>query len=545
MLVDTLSFMTGATLGNAPVESGPAFPTVDSADIGELFYLTSGLAGLYIFNGESWISSGDSTLATLSDTSITSLTTGETLIYNGTKWVNTPSINISLYATLASPVLSGTPSAPTPISSSNNTQISTTAFVVESISSTPITGLSDVLITDVVTGQALMYSGTEWTNQDIPNYEAQAEYWANIAQEVNANPVTFSTVTINSSIVLSNNNLTATFIATQSGVLSTIGYNSGKYYAEVKFVSGSASGDCSIGLAPSTEPLSSQIGYNDSSGAIAIFQNSGNIYRNGTSVGSGSPFSTVGNTVGVAVDFTNKLIWFCTSGGEWNGSGTANPSTGTGGLAYTNTGLMYLAVATDEACVMTANFDGSFVTTCPSGFNAWGANPYTYIMPIGTTATAGGVITGSLMNVTPLGVLNPNIATSNSLGVASFGSGLSITSGQVTTSKFTGVTTLSPAGSTPTIDLSLNTPIYHLILNESSAVLAFANCSVPSGFTQRFTTYIEQGVGSSLLTYPTSVLWVGGPPILGFTVGSKTIIEWETFDGITYYGFPVGQINPA
>jgi len=147
--------------------------------------------------------------------------------------------------------------------------------------------------------------------------------------------------------------------------------------------------------------------------------------------------------------------------------------------------------------------------------------------------------------VTPLVVLNPNIATSNSLGVASFGSGLSITSGQVTTSKFTGVTTLSPAGSTPTIDLSLNTPIYHLILNESSAVLAFANCSVPSGFTQRFTTYIEQGVGSSLLTYPTSVLWVGGPPILGFTVGSKTIIEWETFDGITYYGFPVGQINPA
>jgi len=51
------------------------------------------------------------------------------------KYLNENDIDLSLYATLASPALTGTPTAPTADSNTNNTQIATTAFVKTALSS--------------------------------------------------------------------------------------------------------------------------------------------------------------------------------------------------------------------------------------------------------------------------------------------------------------------------------------------------------------------------------------------------------------------------
>ena len=65
----------------------------------------------------------------VSDVTITSATTGDLLKWNGTAWVNAAG-----YALLASPALTGTPTAPTAAAATNTTQIATTAFVRTEVS---------------------------------------------------------------------------------------------------------------------------------------------------------------------------------------------------------------------------------------------------------------------------------------------------------------------------------------------------------------------------------------------------------------------------
>ena len=65
----------------------------------------------------------------VSDVTITSAATGDFLKWNGTAWVNAAG-----YALLASPELTGTPTAPTAAAATNTTQIATTAFVRTEVS---------------------------------------------------------------------------------------------------------------------------------------------------------------------------------------------------------------------------------------------------------------------------------------------------------------------------------------------------------------------------------------------------------------------------
>jgi len=60
----------------------------------------------------------------VADVTITSAANGDLLKWNGTAWVNA-----SGYALLASPALTGTPTAPTATQATNTTQVATTAFV--------------------------------------------------------------------------------------------------------------------------------------------------------------------------------------------------------------------------------------------------------------------------------------------------------------------------------------------------------------------------------------------------------------------------------
>ncbi|WP_244911991.1 SPRY domain-containing protein [Burkholderia aenigmatica] len=348
-------------------------------------------------------------------------------------------------------------------------------------------------------------------------YAGQSQYWAGISQAVNAAPTTFNPGYKHSSITLSGGNLVATFATTQAVALGTVGYAAGKHYFEIAFTSGSSSGNASVGIAPSNEPLSSQVGYNDNSGAIAAFQTSGNVYLNGSKVAAVSGYSNANDVIGVAVDSDRKLVWFRSNGGQWNASSTADPASGTGGLAYTQTGNMFPAVCTDSSAVFTANFSGNFAATIPTGFKAWAADAFHYVVPFATTSTPGIVVAGS-------GV---SIDTYGKLSVDTYYDMVSI-----------------QAQDTISIDLTSPVPGYHIVLNSQAATFALTNLQLPAGKALRLTFYFEQGVGNNTIsTWDSRIKWVGSRPIFAYTVGSRNVIELETIDGQTFAGYYIGQIN--
>ena len=142
----------------------------------------------------------------LKDVTITSAANGDFLRWNGTAWVNdavnlstdtvgsfveslvagtgitltnnsgegatpTVAVNTSVIAALASPTLTGTPLAPTATAGTNTTQIATTAYVTDAVS-TGVAGVAigslndvaDVTITTAANGDLLKWNGSAWVN---------------------------------------------------------------------------------------------------------------------------------------------------------------------------------------------------------------------------------------------------------------------------------------------------------------------------------------------------------------------------------------------
>jgi hypothetical protein len=80
----------------------------------------------------------------------------------------------------------------------------------------------------------------------------------------------------------------------------------------------------------------------------------------------------------MAIDLVNSKGWFRINGGNWDGSGTDNPATNTGGIniatLFPTNAAYALFCANNNAAGVTANFGTSaFSFTVPSGFSAWGA----------------------------------------------------------------------------------------------------------------------------------------------------------------------------
>jgi hypothetical protein len=351
----------------------------------------------------------------------------------------------------------------------------------------------------------------------------QAQYWAGVAQAVNAIKASFDPVSRSVLIALSNANLTARFPVGQAGILGNVGHGAGQHYFEVTFVSGSASSNCSIGVAPKKQDLNSQIGYNDnSSGSIAAFQNSGNIYSSASKLATTDSFGTAGAVVGVAVDSDKNLVWIRVNNGHWNGNPSADPVEGVVGLPIRFTGAVYPAMATDVVSTYTANFNGPFANTIPTGYNAWGADAFQYVVPL---------------------------ATKDTPGVASFGEGLAVDAqGNVTASVYYDLAT-TQGWDTMTLDLSTPQPLYHLVLNATQASLAFANLNLPAGKALRFTLYVEQGTGANTITqWDSRIQWCTGSgqaPVLAFAKGARNVFEFETIDGVSFAGYYVGQLNAS
>jgi hypothetical protein len=92
--------------------------------------LTSEADGEFLkYNGTNWVNATVpiiNALGDIGDVSFTSLASDEAIKYDGANWVN--------YDPLASPALTGTPTAPTAATTTNTTQLATTAFVQQELS---------------------------------------------------------------------------------------------------------------------------------------------------------------------------------------------------------------------------------------------------------------------------------------------------------------------------------------------------------------------------------------------------------------------------
>lgn len=172
-----------------------------------------------------------------------------------------------------------------------------------------------------------------------------------------------------SGMTLSGGNLVVTGTAT-GGVRAIDGQSSGKYYFECTWNT-IATNFINTGLALSTAPLTTQNTAN-----VRVYRVNGDIVLNGTdsgiSINSGNPLAN-NSLVCCAVDIGGQLVWFrLGAAGAWNGSGTANPATGTGGFSISAlSGSLYPLMYGGNLDKVTANFGGgAFTGVVPSGFTA-------------------------------------------------------------------------------------------------------------------------------------------------------------------------------
>jgi hypothetical protein len=173
-------------------------------------------------------------------------------------------------------------------------------------------------------------------------------------------------------IALSGGNLVATQSMTSTGgVRGTTSNSSGKWYFEctATLVKGTS---YRIGIVNSSWPETSGLGGSTAGGAQEA--TNGHFLIGGTTIGTAAGYTT-GNVVGVAIDFTNKLIWYATNGGNWNNSGTANPTTGAGGFSLSTlaAGPYFIGFGsgfTTTGNAVTLDPTGSAFGP-PGGFSSW------------------------------------------------------------------------------------------------------------------------------------------------------------------------------
>jgi hypothetical protein len=181
------------------------------------------------------------------------------------------------------------------------------------------------------------------------------------------------------SVTLSGGNLVATNTGTTSTnqgarVATTSGKTTGLYYYECTITTktGAINGSIGVGTTASTY---TNMGNGGTAGVVMYWQ-SGNIWANGSSASSTLGVLTNGQVAGIAIDLGNRKAWFrIAPSGNWNGSGTANPATNTGGITIpAGTMVPFVTFGGSPGSannVITANFGASaFSGAVPSGFTS-------------------------------------------------------------------------------------------------------------------------------------------------------------------------------
>jgi len=174
-----------------------------------------------------------------------------------------------------------------------------------------------------------------------------------------------------SHVALSNFNLTAGMTAAfNEGVRSTTAKSSGKFYFEVTWTVASTVAAAGPVLLRSTDPLNTGLGT-----GLSVGCSDGQIRFYGGN--QGTPLGAIGTgTVCFAIDLVNARAWARLNGGNWNGSGTADPASNVGGINTSGlfpTSPAYAGILLgDTSGSATINFGAAaFAQTVPSGFLSW------------------------------------------------------------------------------------------------------------------------------------------------------------------------------
>lgn len=186
-----------------------------------------------------------------------------------------------------------------------------------------------------------------------------------------ADPTTWNPSDTGGPAVVSGGNLTfSTSTGGNAGVRSTNPLNRRTVYFEIA-ITNQGFGAFNAGVVNGAMTPEVDTGNPVSRGAAIVWAN-GNISPSG-SLGAG--FSN-GDVCCIAVDLGSKLIWFRKNGGNWNGSSSHNPATGSGGISFTTvTGPFYaFGGLAGGSSSMTANFGATaFAQSVPTGFSSWDA----------------------------------------------------------------------------------------------------------------------------------------------------------------------------
>ncbi len=196
--------------------------------------------------------------------------------------------------------------------------------------------------------------------------------------------VAWSTTDKSANVTLSGGNLTATWSSNaQGGVRCDTSFAGGLLYFELYAVSG-ALGNLSVGFANATANLAQSVG--QTVNGVGVIPGNNSVTINNSSIGAfehSTQQNTIPYTICIAVNFTSGKWWarpaWAGGGGFWNGSTTADPASGTGGLS-----LSTLAAGPYFPMIDSLNSNGAVVTArfgaadmwfpVPSGFSTLDTN---------------------------------------------------------------------------------------------------------------------------------------------------------------------------
>jgi hypothetical protein len=216
---------------------------------------------------------------------------------------------------------------------------------------------------------------SSWSSTNV-TLTGTASGWVSIPVEVvdqpldGFDPINTGRGTLSTGFTWTNSAKTIQQTSAGTDQTASTGYSSGKHYFELTCVTA----DTNDGF----------VGLEGNSGAIFTgLTTDGSLFNSGGTVGTMTA-TTAGQVVGVSVDATNHLLWIknVSTGSNWNGSGTDDPATGTGGISFA-AGTIYPCVGASSSTGQkyTLNTGGSaFTGTMPSGFSEW-------YVPTGTNKT--------------------------------------------------------------------------------------------------------------------------------------------------------------
>jgi hypothetical protein len=175
-------------------------------------------------------------------------------------------------------------------------------------------------------------------------------------------------------VSVTNNSLTATTTGTSTnlGVRSNSLKTTGKLYFEVLAGTQAFTGNVyNCGILTSAGTFFNAWNGNN----CFMVYTDGTIMSNNTNSGSVVAAWTTGDVICFAIDLTARVAWLRKNGGNWNGSGTANPATGAGGIAFAPAVSFSPYISFGNGALVgdgfTANFGAAaFSGAVPSGFTA-------------------------------------------------------------------------------------------------------------------------------------------------------------------------------